>query len=533
MEPSTKKAKVEEPPASPSHAESPFVKLNDDCIDAIFEYLPPEDLCSMSFTCERMRGVAHEHFCRKYAAKFPNVVVDLNRVSEDERISHHLNYDENYLKYFLPCVPITRIECENIQLKDLIRFINAECDNISNLTEIHFGGHSLSVDKENEFNHELNSIENVSIYKYGGGDIYNGLLKFCPNLKSLAIATDGEGNTNWMLQTYPNLKSLSIRFDDKFHRTVFEELAEQFFQRNPQVKDVTCSIISTMKVLLQKVPNIERLTMKFGYFHNMNNIINDLQSYCVHNRVQWLALEMKKYHDAELLTGLNSHQPVRDLKLFCERYFTINAHLRRLQSLNKLSLWFDVGDECPDRLYEAIEASSNSFNNLESFEMMIIQQNAEISFEEFRRRNGFNMEESDNRLRRRDLVRMGARMNRHHFEDFHRRNRYSRAISRFEEYKERQRIEFKRLLDPFVQHRNKITKLLFKIRSNKQLICFVNDLTDLNADRLSLWADAPPLDITVVFSKDYGGPVPKFIKPNAENCKIHLTVYRSLKILSE
>lgn len=46
-----------------------FMDMNDDCLLKVFEYLPLNDVCSLSETCKRMHELGSTHFMQKYKSK--------------------------------------------------------------------------------------------------------------------------------------------------------------------------------------------------------------------------------------------------------------------------------------------------------------------------------------------------------------------------------------------------------------------------------------------------------------------------------
>lgn len=141
--------------------ESSLLVLNNDCIDVILGYLSPEDVCSMSFTCQQVQQVAFEHFRRKYSSKFTNVTVLLEKKPHMKNITCRLNHHETYLKHFLSYVPIKRIECNWIGVKDLVNFMEKHC---CYGPEIHFVGNLKSIDEDIEISiDQLHHIESISI----------------------------------------------------------------------------------------------------------------------------------------------------------------------------------------------------------------------------------------------------------------------------------------------------------------------------------------------------------------------------------
>lgn len=80
-----------------------FLLLADDCLLAIFDFLPLSDLCTMRRVCKRLNCLSGQHFQRKYSSKWMHF--EKGYASKwDLEVSFYAKPAINYIKHFGNCI---------------------------------------------------------------------------------------------------------------------------------------------------------------------------------------------------------------------------------------------------------------------------------------------------------------------------------------------------------------------------------------------------------------------------------------------
>lgn len=249
-----------------------FLDLNDDCIFAIFEKLSIADLGSMSITCKRLNELASSFFLRKH----PN-----ERITIRQKYAQLL-IDENHLKYFTKLIKNIRIKSGRIDIQYVFDIVSTKfCENLDSLeleTSLQFqknDGAAIAT--------QLSTIKHLKVENSRKkSDIFNGLLKYCKNLKDLTIMPicDTDNKNNWFYHSYPTVESLTIAASERDNYKPFQKIAYDFLQRNPQLKQLkfTYEAKSTIKIWLNK-GEINRFSLIYlGYMTNTkSSVIEDVK----------------------------------------------------------------------------------------------------------------------------------------------------------------------------------------------------------------------------------------------------------------
>lgn len=292
MEPNRKKRKLNE---SSECKELEFLDLNDDCIRKILWKLSPADLCSMSFTCERMQELTFYHFPRQYSDERVTVVMD-----EWKRPQLLRKDTKKYLSYFSKCTPIVRIVSygthDNIQC--LFDFVNTKCCANLRTLQLNIEGRLKPVNID-VIRSRLENLTTLSIHSpHRRYDIHDVLLKHCKKLEHLEMFSKSTFDASWMLHEYPTLKSLSIDVEAEDQVVQFKLFAKTFFQLNPQIKSLECMennvmkavLLNVMKAVLLNVIKIERLDLRFYCWNQFHAMTNDLIDYSKQSHIEFLRL---------------------------------------------------------------------------------------------------------------------------------------------------------------------------------------------------------------------------------------------------
>lgn len=203
------------PIAGPSneHASPKLFTLNIDCFDEIFVYLSVIDVLSLGASCQVMQKVAGEFLKRNY----PN-------------ISLHVGYDTRSPTYKLYTYGqfVTSIRIDGIDL---------ERSAILSLYPNAFGSvHKMVLNTElngnvaDAINKYIHQLEVVDISCDVNVNLYDRLLKWCTNLKTLHISRQYlcpeqiPKQDSWMCQKYPKLEHFEFNSRDlKYELMTFLE----------------------------------------------------------------------------------------------------------------------------------------------------------------------------------------------------------------------------------------------------------------------------------------------------------------------
>lgn len=268
-----------------------FMDLNDDCIFAVLERLSPNEFCSMSFTCKKLKQMTEEVFQRKYSKK--SIII---RAEESSVKFSHQN--PKYLKYFSKFIKYVRIS-GRIKPKHLFDFLELNCNSeLESLTLISFWynetEHSIA-----EWSNELNNL----------------VKKYCETLKCFRIYSERRYDDGWLHFDFPKLKTLS--FHDA-HNDPTPEILNQFFQRNTGINTILCTTPIVLRAVLNNVKQIERLVYAPRSEDIDESLINDLKTYSKQYPIKWFEYEYNgrsgNLNNLNLLADLNKIQPVHAWK---------------------------------------------------------------------------------------------------------------------------------------------------------------------------------------------------------------------------
>lgn len=202
---------------------SPILKLNAICCDDLFDWLSLKDLCSLGQTCKRMKQLTGVYYRENFddVATFRKAEITRNSPYSDRSI------------VFAQFVRIVKFVFNSQKME--FQYVGMYCDS---LREISFLGGKLDKSRIGYIKAKLDKIETIRLYSPdmpSSFNLYDDLLKFCPNLKNLIIRSDG------YLPKYN--KSLSHKFS-KLEYFEFEYLGssslsrilEFFFQKNSHLR---------------------------------------------------------------------------------------------------------------------------------------------------------------------------------------------------------------------------------------------------------------------------------------------------------
>lgn len=194
---------------------SPMLKLDIDCFEELFEWLPLKDLRALRRTCKRLKNVTDYYIRQNYGPKesgFRGLKVD-----SDDALKKIAEMDPDRKKF----INKIRIWCDENLIKSKIDDLKPI---LNQVTRIEIGNWQNETDFDEVF------------------------LKHCSNLKCLCIFDImgknlmGKGN-KWLQREYPTLEHLILCYDFDYEdeRNEIREL-RTFFELNPNVRTFSTTL---------------------------------------------------------------------------------------------------------------------------------------------------------------------------------------------------------------------------------------------------------------------------------------------------
>lgn len=183
-------------------------KLDIDCYEEVFDYLPIEDLVNVGKTCKRLQQVAGHCFQQCYSGKgyigSSGITNDCNGID---------------IKHFVPFIRQVCIEDE----RGFQDFIDSH-SKFSRLKQMEIHSATLTcVNRLNEIS--LNGIEDLRVWNSDLGHSFHEIINKYVKLRRLEIMLYCEGEWNWFRYSRcPTLEYLKISIDSVEDITTFLEL---------------------------------------------------------------------------------------------------------------------------------------------------------------------------------------------------------------------------------------------------------------------------------------------------------------------
>lgn len=247
----------------------PIFKLHVIAWDDVLDYLSFDDLISIGNTCKRLNRLAGLYFQENF-----------HRTSEDnlgtefKHIGNRTGLSE-FIKKFtigkkatveeLKCVESMYTSIKSLTFENKISLTKRKIECLKNILA------------------KVKCIELIECEI--DGDIYDDLLKFCKNLKSLRM-NEMYGGKKWLLQKYPTLEHVQLRFIFDFDSDLDGKMCDEikpFLEQNPNIRclDINASF------LLQ---NMKQFTM-------VNAKLDELSIYCAHpNELKLICAALNDLH---------------------------------------------------------------------------------------------------------------------------------------------------------------------------------------------------------------------------------------------
>lgn len=335
---------MEQPPPSPPPS-PPIFKLNVDCMDEIFEYLPLNDLYSLGQTCKHMRKKAGEYFKRNFksADKFGSDHGIFTVYSDHEGVIDQRTQTLGFIQY------INRIAHDNKTIAPLL-YIELLTDRFESIKHIYLANLMLNSVKVECLRRLLAKVETVQIRRCSmDNDLHRVLLKFCKNLKQLHVQENIQEVFNryansWLLRQYPLLEHFElIPTSYEMHEL------NVFLEKNPTIHSFSTELECLWENrvdFLNSTAKLEKLEVKIfqrnidaSFMQKHCDLLNDLFKCGFY---KWLRMCINKVDQrgSDLLCTLNR------LEMLCIRNFSRCFSLPLLAGLRELVI-FD-GANCTD-----------------------------------------------------------------------------------------------------------------------------------------------------------------------------------------
>lgn len=285
--------------------------LNDDCIYKILEWVPLDDLCSLSRTCKRLQALCDNHFRRRLPNEAHKEVQVQVAINGKLRCKKYVTYFDNFITNLSILGGALRFD-ENV----LVNFIRTKCD--QNLHQITIFGKLRLVPFCVEIQDFLRNVEIVQFKtRVDEGEDESTFLKYCPKLTTLNLLQfQYKKNVCAILQQkYEKLR----HFHFLSAHTVKAETLQTFFQKNNNIQciswEFSSSTYNETAIMMECVVNF---ALNLEHFH--------------------LDIDWKLMEHYELLCGylarLCDQKNFKSLELGGLRAQPL--HLRRLSNLKQL-----------------------------------------------------------------------------------------------------------------------------------------------------------------------------------------------------
>lgn len=204
-----------------------FLDLNDDCLEAIFEWMGLNDLAALSKTCKRLHFLAVGYFQRRYN----NIVINIWNLGNGVILIPRTAW----ARTFSHVIKDVRISGEDIEIYRRIQ--TSTCKQLKSLC---ISSRALLDEHVDCIIDRLETVETLSIDDCMVKDeLHNTILQYCKHLKRLHLKgfiledMEKRGLKNqWLKHTYQHLELLQV---DDMRRENPNSLIE-FFRRNKTIK---------------------------------------------------------------------------------------------------------------------------------------------------------------------------------------------------------------------------------------------------------------------------------------------------------
>lgn len=281
-----------------------LLALNPDCFEHLSDWLTLHELLTLRVVCKRIKLIIDNFIYLKH----PN----LRHSCLGEHRPHHHSEWPTYLRW-----------CKHLRISTF-RWNGGNNENII---------------------HILHQIETLTFnYVRIDGDLYEVLLKHCPQLKHLALKclkvpdVIAGSECQWLQRFYPTLEHLEIEIYANAKSRQCPKLFT-FLERNPNIRALTASsrfLLMNRQSILHSNIKLDRLYVKM-----------DQRSYDTYNLLRHLfqrgfykQLHLNSHYCNEYLRGLIDYSSrIGDLEMLHVHTLPAEIPMSKLASLKELKVW--------------------------------------------------------------------------------------------------------------------------------------------------------------------------------------------------
>lgn len=376
-----------------------LIDLDRHSIFGIFDLLSLSEVCSMSFICQKMQKLAYEYFAYKYSDQWITIEIE---PKNDSTVIAFSKRNMKILKYFSKCIRNVRIINTRafsnelpMDLQRLYIFLKSECSSELHSLDLRFEVKSCFDNNEPEnddIKNQLINVENIIVSKSDIPSTYQGLIKYCENVKFFEIKTPNE--CGWFKYKFPKLESLSLSCIKLIFSIDTEQQMKEsqcylnekqcqhidaFLQNHQQIKEIKCNGTNMLEAVCRNFNRIDRLQATIELPNQLRRIIQDLKPKYkngIKKDFKWFGLEITLpcIPDAGILMDLDGLVPIHRLEFdvtlqIFERASYSNEILQSrfpdLKRLNELKMKFSFQE------IRTLNMISANFPNIKRLELVI------------------------------------------------------------------------------------------------------------------------------------------------------------------
>lgn len=287
--------------------------LPDECFDAIFQFLPPDDLATMSETCTKYKVLAESYFNRKHQDESIGIA--------DIKAVKFMFYGRKYLCRFRSLIRnlelcfhdsraitdtflTTKQNCAKRLHSLLLWSFNDEC----RISEVHFEAIA----------EQIETLEVLGLHDVLCVDF---LLEKCQSIRKLAIDYHGLGFdpscTFWMNKNFPHLRTIILQNLNEPNIDL-----TQFLQLNPQSKTVLSDDPSAIKSICLTKTFLPYAAMRFYFEEELLRQLNNIKQCCKNKFIKSLDLLLSS-DDSNDVPDLQTLQSVIAVKHIGGLHFAV------------------------------------------------------------------------------------------------------------------------------------------------------------------------------------------------------------------
>lgn len=284
----------------------PYLKLNADCWEHIFDYLSLSDILTMAKTCKRMNQMAG-YYMREYYPQYRFRLVNAEIYGDD------LCLQTDFYPF------ISRLYVRWDTKNNVTKFLS-NVNSFDALKTIEFSRGELTKTQVESMQNVLKNVERLFVNQCGiVGDIFGQFANHCPKLKQLDVACSRQTDTLFFAHHYPALEC--CRYWESRPAPVTE--LKTFFETHSKLKEFYTDIgflLANRDAFMQSTIELDVLTVHLmGYtnfpFEEFTKLLKEL-----YDRHAYKALSLK-------------------LSMLHTGYGHISHAISSLPQLQRLQLW--------------------------------------------------------------------------------------------------------------------------------------------------------------------------------------------------